>query len=527
MTYRFARFFAVSLALVVAGSAYARPPQYDFIDGSSVTQGAIAAEISFRELGETATEACVREFYEARGFRPAWSGDDEAMARLRAARSALEHADTQGLRPSKYTSGLERWRALPQPGQEAAEFDLAMTEAVIRYAMDGRTGQFTPKDVYDDASLPAQRFDAGQALADAVRDDSIEAFLASLPPRNQMYRQLVDALARYRAIAAQGGWPSVSRKDTEGLDKRLAFEDESLAGIGRPSAKQLRDALIRYQKRNGLDATGKLDADTMQALNVPASYRAEQIAANMERWRWLPRAFEDRYIIVNAGDQSLDYFEGGQSKLHSRVIVGKKETPTPIVRAEVQDVVANPPWDIPQDIAAKELLPHFKKDKKYPASRNLVVTGPNGEDANVDWKTVEAASFDYQVQQKPGPSNVLGKVMLDSPNEFGVYMHDTPNKKYFQADVRERSHGCVRVEKVLLLARLVMGDDGEDLADALKNPETTRLTVPDPVPVYMLYWTAIPQSDGTVAFRPDRYGRDAKLIAKLPGAGIAVSSGAM
>jgi L,D-transpeptidase YcbB len=458
--------------------------------------------------------AQVKAFYESREYRLAWSGNDEAAQAAAAVKLVLEHADRQGLRSKDYTTGLARWNAAPESPQDAAEYDVALTEALLRYAHDVRDGRVDPHHVYKDVVLPSKEFDPAPALANALREGSLDAFLDDLPPRHPGYHWLAEALARYRAASAQGGWPSVSAKSElamQGSDgkptalaRRLAFEDPAFAEGVDVGDADVGEALKRFQQRNGLEDSGKLDSETVNALNVPVARRIQAIIVNMERWRWVPREFESRYILVNVPDQSLDFVENQTSKLHSKVVIGKKTSPTPILRTAVEGVIANPPWDIPDDIAAKKLLPHLRHDRHYLATHNMVFAGAPG---------------DYHLEQNPGPGNVLGVLMLDSPNTFGVYMHDTSDKKLFLLSDREKSNGCVRVEKIMPLAALVLGHDPDDndgdIQQAIATGSTQRLELPGPVAVYMLYWTAMAGADGSVEFRPDIYGRDAALIAKL------------
>jgi murein L,D-transpeptidase YcbB/YkuD len=220
-------------------------------------------------------------------------------------------------------------------------------------------------------------------------------------------------------------------------------------------------------------------------------------------------------VEVNVPDQSLDLMDGDYIALHSKVIIGKKATPTPIERTVAISVIANPAWDIPDDIAARQFLPQLKRDANYLAKRNMsLIDAP--PDAAVDWSKVSAGRLPYQLREPPGPDNALGRMMFDMPNPFDVYIHDTPGKALFQKPTREFSNGCIRTEQIDRLVRLALGDDAA-LDDALQSGETQTLPLARPLPVYLLYWTAIASDDGSVGFRPDRYGRDSLLLAKLDG----------
>jgi murein L,D-transpeptidase YcbB/YkuD len=349
-------------------------------------------------------------------------------------RAALRKADEHGLRTADYATA-SRWNATPAAGRDAAEYDLSLTADLLRYANDVRVGRKRPRDIYRDVDLPKSDFDAAQALNEALGRHSLTEFLADLPPPHPEYRRLVVALAKYRAIAAKGG---------------------------------------------------------------EASARVEKIAANMERWRWMPRTFERRYVRVNVPDQTVDFVRDGKVVLSSKVIIGRKNSATPILRTMITSVVANPYWDIPGDIANASILPRLRKNPNYLAERNMVIVRG-------------------QIRQL-APS-ALGDLMLDSPNDFDVYLHDTPGKALFEQDNRERSHGCVRVQQILPLAALVLADDREAGMDRLKKTiasgRTQYLALDQPMPLYMLYWTAVAGEDGAVEFRPDRYNRDKPLIAAL------------
>jgi murein L,D-transpeptidase YcbB/YkuD len=399
-------------------------------------------------------------------------------------------------------------------------YDIALTTTLLRYAHDVSVGRFLPSKVYNDAKLPARTVPTGAALEHAVEHDDLADYIAAVAPKDDAYKALIAALAHYRDIADNGGWPTVTATSRAALIKRLAAEDSALSND--PSDDEVTAALKSYQTRNGLEPDGAVGPAVIASLNVPVATRIQQIQANVERRRWMPEKLERRYIAVNVPDQSLDFIRKGESVLHSKVIIGTPKTATPILRTEVEAVVANPPWDIPDFIAAKKLLPKLRQNPNYLQTRDIVLADGPADDPHgtkLNWHKITASTIPYQIQQPPGPDNALGTLMLDMPNDFDVYLHDTPDKQLFEADNREKSNGCVRVQEIARLASWVLADgedDGKDKIDiAIATGKTQRLTLDSPMPVYLLYWTAIPQSDGTIGFRPDRYGRDRKLIAMM------------
>jgi murein L,D-transpeptidase YcbB/YkuD len=495
------------------------------------TREALQAALTMQQASRPADAAPdpLFDFYAARNFAPAWTsnaGEGAGEAVL----FALAHADAQGLHNEDYASAAARWPDAPLPGVEAAAFELSLTADLMRYVADVRLGRVNPTQVYQDVALPSRTFDFGVSLNRALKSYALDAFLAELPPPQSGYRALVRALANYRQLAAAGGWPMVPGKGEVVLDTpsprlsilttRLSLEDAGLAGMIAPTGEDLRGAVKRFQARNGIVSDGRAGGATLAALNTPVGARITQIIANMERWRWLPREFEDRYILVNVPDQSTQFFAHGEMLLESRAVVGRLSSKTPIARMVASSLVVNPPWHVPDDIAADQILPKLRREPNYLAVRNMVlVNGPAGDPQGktIDWRKVK--TMPYYIDQSPGPDSAMGVLMLDSPNAFGVYLHDTPGKALFGAAMRQKSNGCIRVEQMMALSSLLLTGDAETGAEALQHiiaaGQTQRLTLGKPVPVYLIYQTAIASQEGAVGFRTDFYGRDRPLIARL------------
>ena len=534
--------FAALIAALGAASAEGAPswaPRRDLgiaQERASGAQAALRDVLQSRAYGSSTSTVSdsVRQallsFYASRQFRPVWSGGVLEQERAEEALAVLARAEDQGLRSEDYLSrGIESSRG-SRSGREAAEFDLSLTDAVLRYARDVSIGRVRPNDVYRDVKLPAPNFDAIDVLNRMLRSRSISVAFADLPPPHPEYRRLAQAMARYRAIAAQGGWPSLTSRGeipldgndrrTKALIERLASEDPELAADPEPDSQAMQEAVKRFQSRNDLEADGRVNAATLAALNVPVSRRIEVVAANMERWRWLPRTFEDRYIAVNVPDQSAAFVRDGAVALSSRVIVGRKTSTTPILRASVLALIVNPPWEIPGDIVVNSILPKLRRSSSYLANSNMVlINGPasDPQGRRINWRRVSASAFPYRVVQIPGPHNALGNLMLDSPNDFDVYLHDTPGKAIFRSSDRAVSNGCVRVEAIIQMAALALGESDAEtrITQAIAARDTRRIELGAPLPVYFLYWTAIAGPDGAVGFRRDLYNRDTRLIAAL------------
>lgn len=343
--------------------------------------------------------------------------------------------------------------------------------------------------------------------------------------------------ARYR-VYPRGGDPSaddvaftvalltymrdlaVGRPDLETLDADVA--------LPRPSfdpAQVLDQALRQHRLTAMLEGLAPPHAEyaaLKQALaQNPAAADASAITANMERWRWMPRVLEPDRIMVNAADASLQLWLDGRMVLTSKVIVGRPASPTPILRAEGAGLTFNPAWTLPHSIAVKEILPKLRRNQAYLASQDMILlNGPPGDPhgLHVNWRAIPKGTFPYEIRQMPGPRNPLGQIKLELPNRFDVYLHDTPGKTAFSRGVRALSHGCVRVEQILPLASYALKADlsAEGLIhQAIETGGTSYVPLERKLPVYFLYWTAFPDTEGKLQFRPDIYGRDRRLIAAM------------
>ena len=254
------------------------------------------------------------------------------------------------------------------------------------------------------------------------------------------------------------------------------------------------DAQLRY----GLKPTGVADAATIAALNVPMAARVNEIRANLERWRWLPRPLPATRVEVDAATGTMDYYVDGRPVLHMLAAAGKPDDQTPMLISTITNVEFNPPWKVPADIVQKELLP---KEAAHPGylARNDFVKG-----------TTDAAPL----VQKAGPKSALGQVKFEFDNPFGVYLHDTPSKAAFNLSQRQVSHGCVRLERAADLAKSLLAPSGwpaERVDQTIAGNDTSTVKLTQPTPVAILYWTAYVQ-DGKMFFRQDPYGWDDQLV---------------
>jgi len=289
----------------------------------------------------------------------------------------------------------------------------------------------------------------------------------------------------------------------------------------------IEQAVRKFQRLNGLETDGILGSQTLQALNISAEQRVRQIIVNMERWRWLPQDWGHRYVLVNIAMFNLDVIENEQLVMDMRVIAGRPYRRTPVFSDRVTYLVLNPSWEVPDKIARKDLLPKIKKDPQFLGQqkiKNFKGWGSNTREINpdgVDWKAVTASNFKYRFRQEPGPQNALGRIKFMFPNQFDVYLHDTPARNLLGKSRRDFSSGCIRIEKPVEFAEYLLRNHPawppEKIRSSLNSSEPVEQTVqiPEPINIHILYWTVWLDHDNLITFSPDIYGRDSALDAAL------------
>lgn len=485
-----------------------------------------------------------RGFYAQRDARPAWTSAAGDARQVRELLGALEQAEAQGLDAGDYPLVVLR-TLLDAPGTDPdtlAELDLLATAAFFRFANDVAVGRVVPSVVDTVWAAASRSLDLVERLGVALDSGRVRASLLELAPSQPGAARLREALARYRDIAARGGWPEVppgppltldaAGSRVEILRRRLAATGDLTRAGGGVFDSAVREAVERVQSRYGLNVDAIVGPATLAALNVPVAERIRQLKLNLERWRWLPPGLGDRYITVNSASFTLEVVEAGCTVLLAPVISGRVDWPTPIVSGMLTDVAFNPRWNIPRSIAVRELLPIVHRDPAYFVRQGIHVMSDVTENAieldpmSIRWAAVQASTFRYRLWQEPGPRNPLGRIRFGVSTRFGVKLHDTPNRASFALRSRVFSHGCVRVAGAQELAVHVLrgrtgwGPSAEDsVAAALARPLERRIEVPQPIPVYLTYWTAWVDEDGVTQFRPDVYGWDAKLARALRGIG--------
>ncbi|WP_158501752.1 murein L,D-transpeptidase [Vitiosangium sp. GDMCC 1.1324] len=528
------------------------------------------------EMEPRETARALLRFYESRGFQPAWfSYDGSVRPQVEQYLTALSEAETEGLSPERYhrselEASLRRLTLGGAPEDAWVGMELGLTSSFLSYASHLLSGEVSSRLIRWRTKLPGPVALAA-LLEGSLASGDLAGALRNLSPSNEGFVRLREALARYRAIDAAGGWPLVPegeplRRGMKGarvsvLRARLrvtgdlppAPEERQLyakvPGVGAvalvgklvravmaapepprmPPPDDLYDAEMEaavktFQRRHGLAVDGKVGEETLAELRVPVEERIGEIRVNLERWRWMPRNLGPQYVMVNLPAFELEAVEQGRTVLRMPVIIGMPDWSTPVLEDKVKYLVLHPEWNVPPDITEEEVLPQLREDPGAAEALGLTVldktTGEEVDPWSVDWNGLEPGKLPYRFAQAPGEANPLGQMKFMFPNRFAIYLHDTPNPVLFTQTNRAFSHGCVRVAEPAKLADFMLrGHEGWSeaaLAAEMKvGGEPRRVELPSPIPVYLLYWTAFVDTEGWVGFRPDIYEQDEVVLQAL------------
>jgi murein L,D-transpeptidase YcbB/YkuD len=391
-----------------------------------------------------------------------------------------------------------------------------------------------------------KRYDLAEFVSDnAVDATDVPKLITSVEPDSEEYRKTERALAHYldlakrqeeedaeslpvptKAVSVGESYPAVAALLTRLQLEGDAAGDVTLNAASSVFTSTLSEAVKSYQHRHGIAEDGRLTPQTIKSLNVPLTDRVAQLQNSLERWRWLPEPYLHARLMVNLPEFVLrGYDPDHKLDFAMRVVVGQVmgQHETPVFTHMMKYLVFRPYWNVPVDIARKELVPHMAANRGYLASKNFEVTNNKGV-VQTDYTAKQVAQGGMMVREKPGPKNSLGLVKFIFPNQYDIYLHSTPAVSLFERSRRDFSHGCIRVQKPIDLAVWVLqgqGDWDEDkVQEAMSDgPDNKTVSLKTPLPIVIFYLTAIAAEDGHIHFFDDIYGYDAemqKVFAKGP-----------
>lgn len=467
--------------------------------------------------------SAVREFYERRQFRAAWINNPSPRAQLLA---ALDGSANLGLNYTDYQPALisslkqNLWQPVDQ--EDSLKMEFALTDAALHFFNDIAYGNAIPEISYNGLAYQPNCHNIPELLADAIDKGALLSLPQSLEPISIEYFSLKNKIIKYLEIAGTPAFIDVVvtissvNPDNSNLIRRmwqLGILDSVPAQI--PGAV-LKSKVKELQRLFNLPPDGILKPAALKELNIPLQVRIAELRVALNTIRWLNCVKSTgSAIVVNIPSATLLVYENGHVVLESRIVVGKKNTRTPTLTSKVTEVVLYPYWNVPKSIATKELLPLIKKNPGYLRMNRMQVINERGKvlnPANIDWNALSPANFPYVLRQSTGCDNSLGLVKLNFYNPYHVYLHDTPWKALFAANKRYFSHGCMRVERAMELAHLILGENTiavDTLEDkgCLLNQSPVAVPASLQMPVFVLYNTAWTDSSANVSFNEDIYGR--------------------
>lgn len=447
-------------------------------------------------------------------------------------RHGLNPADYHLILLEKYIDKTGLFMAMET--EDLMKLDVLLTDAFLLMGLHLYYGKVDSEK--EDNNWKMQRkepeLQLNQKLEEALAAGDIANGLNMLAPRYPSYWMMKEDLAFFLTLQ-NDPWP-VIQSDTvihpgqsnhllpkireKLLKLRYPLSDSVSVNYDENFEKQLK----LFQKNWGLNADGVIGKGTLLALNTAPNQLIGKLKVNMERFRWLPLQKPQKYIIVNIANFDLAMIEGPDTLISMRAIVGKNYRKTPVFNARMTYIVFGPNWTVPPTILKNDVIPELLKGQEYLDSKNMKLLRHDGSEIaynDIDWSKISKNNFPYMVRQSPGPQNALGKVKFMFPNSYNVYIHDTPTRGYFARDDRAMSSGCIRIEKPLELAELLLAGSPEwppaKIYTAMQQNRSQTVSLKTPVDVLVIYLTAWTEGNGQVQFRKDIYTRDELVLNAL------------
>jgi L,D-transpeptidase YcbB len=481
----------------------------------------------------------LQEFYESVSYSPAWIRDGKPKPQAMAIIEALQQADFDGLNAEDYDGSRWTERLIrTQRPEDAARFDVALTVCVMRYISDRHIGRVNPRHFKFGLTVESKKYDLARFVRDRlVESQNLRTALEEVEPPFPGYKRTLTALRHYLKLSSlddgeklpmpsKGIDPGTPYPGTARLTHLLRLlgdlPSEATVASGDVYQGSLVEGVKSFQQRLGLTPDGRLGEQTLKQLNTPLTRRVEQLRLTLERWRWVPQEFAVPPVVVNIPEFRLRTLDDkSRIALAMNVIVGKAlRHETPVFEKEMRFVVFRPYWNVPPGIQRSEIVPAVQRDRNYLSKNNYEVITHGGQivtsGAISDEVLADLRAGKLIVRQRPGPTNALGLVKLMFPNEYHVYLHSTPAQQLFAKSRRDFSHGCIRVEKPAELTAWALSNNPgwtlERVQGAMeRGQDNWQVNLTKPIPVLILYGTAVVDETGVVHFFDDLYGHDAAL----------------
>ncbi|MGK7389253.1 MAG: L,D-transpeptidase family protein [Candidatus Cyclobacteriaceae bacterium M2_1C_046] len=483
------------------------------------------------QVDENRFHQSLLRFYTQRNFNPAWElGPAQELITL------LNNLGNEGLNPDLFPiDDLQHLFDKVKNGADAesgAQLDLMLSGTYLKIADIIATGKVKPGEFNKSWHIRPDKPDELHIQLKQAINGEVDRSLDFFRPQYVQYQQLIEELSRYNKIIENGGWPEIPSGETlkpGDSSSRISTLKQRLyiSGDFNKPPNELQnpntydDALTSsvkiFQLRHGLEQSGVVDDETLRSLNIPATMRQKQIKLNIDRIRWFASGdMPDTYVLVNIPEYRLRVFENEKQIKIMKVVVGEVVNTTPIFSDYIEYAIFSPYWNVPESIAEEEIWPTAKRNPDWLIRNHYEVLDGWSEDANVvpvseiKWDSID--HYNYRVRQKPGPWNALGRVKYMFPNDFAIYLHDTPADQLFDKKHRAFSHGCIRIEDPVWFGDWLFPQyTAQDIQRKMTDGERDIVPTDQHIPVYILYLTSFVDEDGRLHFRKDLYELDKQL----------------
>jgi murein L,D-transpeptidase YcbB/YkuD len=485
-------------------------------------------------LADIASKHWLPDLYERNEFQLLWQNPQNVKDLIDDIGSIAD----DGLDPEDYHLSQLLVLKLRLDGVESpdpsllADYDILLTDSLVRLCYHIQFGKVDPESLDPAWNMSRRVRNANPvgAIEKRLRTATLAKGLRNIRPEIEYYHQLKAVLKKYRVIQDAGGWqtvpegptlkPGMTERRIALLRKRLAVtgDFQGAAGDSNIYGEDLKAAVMQFQARHRLKPDGAVGKNTYASLNVTVKQKIDKIRVNLERARWVFHELPEDYVLVDiAGFRAYD-IEGITPTWTSKVQVGKPFRKTPVFKSKIKYIVFNPTWTVPPTILQKDILPKIKKDPAYLSKKKISVIDRKGRtvDPNsVDWSQY-TKNVPYTLRQEPGPHNALGRIKFIFPNKHFIYLHDTPSRSLYGRQDRAFSSGCIRVEKNIELAEILLKDPAkwnrERIQELIDTNKTQRVNLPKPKPVILLYVTIWTDEHDDIIFIKDVYDRDQEVL---------------
>jgi murein L,D-transpeptidase YcbB/YkuD len=485
-------------------------------------------------LADIASKHWLPDLYERNEFQLLWQNPQNVKDLIDDIGSIAD----DGLDPEDYHLSQLLVLKLRLDGVESpdpsllADYDILLTDSLVRLCYHIQFGKVDPESLDPAWNMSRRVRNANPvgAIEKRLRTATLAKGLRNIRPEIEYYHQLKAVLKKYRVIQDAGGWqtvpegptlkPGMTDRRIALLRKRLAVtgDFQGAAGDSDNYGEDLKAAVMQFQARHRLKPDGAVGKNTYASLNVTVKQKIDKIRVNLERARWVFHELPEDYVLVDiAGFRAYD-IEGITPTWTSKVQVGKPFRKTPVFKSKIKYIVFNPTWTVPPTILQKDILPKIKKDPAYLSKKKISVIDRKGRtvDPNsVDWSQY-TKNVPYTLRQEPGPHNALGRIKFIFPNKHFIYLHDTPSRSLYGRQDRAFSSGCIRVEKNIELAEILLNDPAkwnrERIQKLIDTNKTQRVNLPKPKPVILLYVTIWTDEHDDIIFIKDVYDRDQEVL---------------